>query len=258
MRVHFWMAAAMAAPYLLSPPAQAQTFDVKQLEIKAGELELGLDNTVHFGLPRPADGINRSVHEVSLDYGMRGWWRLSGVGKFENPAEEAARLNAIAIENIFVLRGIDDKATHDVGLGAFLAVEAGVHNQATNVLTWGPVLALKADKLSFVANPFFEKTFGRNHTDGIALNYGWQLKYDLGKGFALGIEGFGVVENLGHAPPADEQEHRIGPVAYFEIEVAKGVAITPDVGVLFGLTRATPDVALKLNVGVPLYKRPEK
>jgi hypothetical protein len=93
-----------------------------------------------------------------------------------------------------------------------------------------------------------------NEQDGFALNYAWQFKYDLRQGFGIGVEGFGVVDNLGDPPPVSEQEHRIGPVVFTEIELSKDFKIAADVGLLFGLTPATPDVALKVNFGVPLYR----
>jgi hypothetical protein len=119
-------------------------------------------------------------------------------------------------------------------------------------LFFGPIVTLKDDKLSFTANPFFEKTFGRNNVEGIALNYAWHAKYAVRTGLAVGIEGFGVVENLGSSPALRDQEHRVGPAIFAEFALTKDLKITPDIGLLFGLTRATPDLALKFNVGVPL------
>jgi hypothetical protein len=239
---------------VVSTGALGQTFDVKAPEVKQGSLELGFDNTLQSGLPG-GSGANRSGHDLSIDYGVRDWWRLSGVLKFENPQDVDFRLGKVAVENLFVLKPIDAKGTPDFGLGWFTAVEVSVHPDTTNALIVGPIVMVKSQKLSFTANPFVEQTFGRNRTEGIALNYGWQAKYEVRDGFAMGVEGFGVVENLGSSPPWSEQEHRIGPVIFTEIEVAKGFKITPDIGLLFGLTSATPDVALKLNIGVPLHHR---
>jgi hypothetical protein len=50
-------------------------------------------------------------------------------------------------------------------------------------------------------------------------------------------------------PALRDQEHRIGPAIFTEIALSKDLKITPDVGLLFGLTSSTPDVALKLNIG---------
>ena len=104
------------------------------------------------------------------------------------------------------------------------------------------------------ANPFFEKTFGRNRVEGIALNYGWNVKYTLNDTLAVGVEGFGLIENLGASSSSAEQHHRLGPALFATIKLGEQLTITPDVGLFFGLTEATPSLTLKFNVGVPLIE----
>ena len=82
----------------------------------------------------------------------------------------------------------------------------------------------------------------------------WNWSAQLAALFGCAVTtGFGVVENLGHAPPLAQQKHRVGPVLYTELELAEKSKISVDVGVFFGLTPETADVAVKLNFGVPLY-----
>jgi hypothetical protein len=235
-------------------PALAQTLDVKLLDVKQGRLELGLDNSVLLGLPRGAN-LNHSAHDQSLDYGVRDWWRLSGVIKLENPDDADFRVARAAVENVFVLRPVDDKRPFDLGVGWFAAVDASLNPHTTNTAFFGPIITLAAQKLSFTANPFLERNFGRNSVEGIAFTYGWQAKYEVRDGFAVGIEAYGRIEHLGDPPPWSEQEHIAGPVVYAEVPLGRDFKIAPDIGVLFGLTRATPDVALKLNVGIPLHQQ---
>ena len=154
-----------------------------------------------------------------------------------------------------MLRPVDDKRLFDLGVGWFAAVDASLNPHTTNTAFFGPIITLAAQKLSFTANPFLERNFGRNSVEGIAFTYGWQAKYEVGDGFAVGIEAYGRIEHLGDPPPWSEQEHIIGPVVYAEIPLGRDFKIAPDIGVLFGLTRATPDVALKLNVGIPLHQQ---
>lgn len=243
----------------VASPLVAQTFDVKAPDVEKGSVELGFDNTFHAGVPRQlGSDVNRRVHEQSIDWGILSWWKLSGVLKLEKPEEDQFRANAVAIENLLVLKAFDEKRPFDLALGWFTGVDISINNETTNAVLFGPILGLKADKLTLMANPFFERTFGRNSDDGIAFNYAWHAKYELREGFAVGIEGFGVIDDIGNAPAFEDQEHRIGPAIFTELNLGNGVTIAPDVGLLFGLTRATPDVALKFNVGVPLYKLPAK
>jgi hypothetical protein len=241
---------------LSATAASAQTFDVKDTEIKQG-LEFGTSNTFQSGLPRDG-GANRSAHDKSLDYGVTERWRLSAVAKFERPEDANMRFSALGAESLYVFKPLDDKKTTDVGYGFFLGVQASTNHETQNNVQFGPILSYKADKLSINANPFFEKTFGRNKVDGIAFTYGWNAKYELTKAVSIGVEGFGVVENIGHGTPLDEQEHRIGPAIFTEVEISKDYSISPDFAVLFGLTKGTPDVAFKFNVGIPLHKQAKK
>ncbi len=248
----FWgVAAILCGALTIGPAAVAQTFDVKQLDIKQGSLEIGLDNSFFGGVPRN-NNLNRSAHDQSIDYGVREWWRLSAVLKLENPDLGDLHATRVAVENIFVLRPMDEKKKQDVGVGFFASVEASVRDDVTNALFFGPIVTAKWDQVTLAANPFLSQTFGRNREEGIAFVYGWQAKYQIREGLAVGIEGFGSIENIGNSPRVAEQEHVVGPVVFTEIEVTKDFKITPDIGLLFGLTRATPDVALKLNVGIPL------
>jgi hypothetical protein len=241
-----------AAVVAAATGAVAHTFDVKQLDVTAGSLELGLDNTAHPHLPPDA---NRSAHDVSLDWGAHRWLKLSAVLKLEKPQDDDFRVAKTVAESLFVLKPIDPKRPHDVGLGWFGAIEASLHPDTTNSLLFGPIVTLAAGRLSFTANPFLERTFGRNRVEGVALSYGWNAKYELREGLAVGLEAYGTVDNMGDPPPWSQQEHRIGPAIFAEIELARDFKITPDIGVFYGLTPATPHVAIKLNVGIPLSRR---
>ena len=225
-----------------------QTFDVKGLDISKGSVEVGLDNSI-----MSSGSDNRSAHDQSIDYGVREWWRLSAVMKLENPATDEPRASRAAVENIFVLRSM--KAEHDVGLGFFAALEASINSDTAHAFVFGPIITKKWGQIIVALNPFLEQTFGHNRVEGIALSYGWQAKYEVRDGLAVGIEGYGLVENLGNSPALADQEHRIGPAIFTEIELTKGFKITPDIGLLFGLTPSTPDIAFKFNIGVPLHQR---
>lgn len=245
---------AVAASVAVIPStACPQTFNVKTIDVEKGQVDLGIDNTVQSGFPAAGD-FNRTAHEISINYGLTSWWKIAALFKPETPVDADPRLANVALENIFVVRPIAEGQRSGIGLGWYATVDMATHADSTNVFTTGPILVAKADRWSFAANPFFEQTFGRNHVEGIALNYGWQAKYEVTKQVSIGVEGFGAIDNIGNAAPWADQEHRIGPVLYTEIELHRGFTIAPDFGVLFGLTRGTPDLAFKMNIGIPLVK----
>ena len=236
---NFWLA-----------PTNAQTFDVKQIDVTKGAIDYGPETMFAAHPPREA---NRHVNEQALFYGLTDWWKISGALKFEKPTIDDLRMDAASVGSIFVLKALDEKHPRDFGLGWYTEVSASTHEATTNSVLFGFIPTIKHDKLTLTGNPFFEKTFGRNREQGIAFAYGWQLKYELREGLGVGVEGFGVVEDLGNSPSFSEQEHRVGPVIYTEWEIAKDRKIGIDVGLLFGLTPETADLALKVNFGVPLY-----
>ena len=219
---------------------------MKTLHVEKGAIELGFDNAIFSGRAE-----NRSAHEQVIHFGLRDWWRLSGAIEWENPTYGDIHASHLAVENVFVLRPMTQR--YNMGLGLFAAVEASVHRDSTNAVVFGPIIASRWDKLSVTLNPFFEKTFGRNPEEGIALTYRWQSRYELRERFAVGVEGYGLVENIGNSPRLADQEHRFGPVLYKQFDLDRATKVEPSIGVLFGLTSATPDVTLKFNIDVHFH-----
>ena len=88
--------------------------------------------------------------------------------------------------------------------------------------------------------------------DSLELQVNWQLKHEFGEKFALGLEGFSEIEDLSHPGSFDDQEHRLGPVAYFKLgeydEKAHGPEWKLAAGTLFGISEATSDVTFKFDI----------
>jgi hypothetical protein len=236
----------------LAAPVIAQTFDIHAPEAKKGELDLEALQGINIGKVKGDEGFLRNSHELKLVYGVAKFWGLEIGGLVDKPEEEKARLTRIAVENILVLR---ETPKSGIGLGFFAGVDIATHPETTNAATWGPIIHLKADKTALLLNPFFVRTFGQNHEEGTALNYQWQLKREIRKGFDLGLYGYGKVDNLGASPAWENQDHRVGPALFFGVEVEKGREIEVTVGSLFGVTAASPDTSVMVNFGVPLMKK---
>jgi hypothetical protein len=264
--------AALSGLVIIATPASAGTFDIKTPDSTKGQLDVSVNTTTFAGFPINSELLRFSA-EAGVAYGVRDWWTAGVKFNLDKPFGESLQFSTAGIEHLFVLR----KLNAGFGLGFYAGVDAAIDRDATNSTTFGPVIQFGTDKTSLTLNPFLSKTFGQNREDGIALNYGWQAKHELREGLAFGIEGYGVISNLGNSQGLDFQEHRIGPVLYFERELGssknggsatklsmkdtKGAtgggmadAATPklafEVGVLFGLTQGTQDTAIKVKGGI--------
>jgi hypothetical protein len=252
---------------LLASPAVAGTFDVKSTDIAKGETEVSVNTSYFSGYPINAELLRHSS-EIGIGYGFTDWWKAGLKIGFDKPIGADFQASTAGVEAQFLLRKFE---ANSLGIGWYTGVDFRIADDATNTLTFGPIFQFGSEKTSFTVNPFLARTFGRNHEEGMAFTYAWQAKQELREGLAFGIEGYGSVPNIGNSPSLDFQEHRIGPVLYFERSLARSNAAAPksmsikdvksaeadkgpdgpklniEAGVLFGLTDGTQDVTYKLK-----------
>lgn len=240
-----------------------------------------------FGLPgrddpesdADAHGSPRAAHELALHRGVTSYWQTKLALGLERQDQEDYRATYVATENVIRFTPPRDGP---VDLAWFTSLSAGLDSDVAHSVEFGPIVSWTSGPFALVINPFFEKSFGRNREDGIAFTYGWRATYEITERLSVGIEGYGEIENIADRQRGSEQVHRIGPVLYLghvhgssrharhedsasdrhapasrHVDDAAasghsehGSDWHAEVGVLFGLTEATPDAALKLNVGV--------
>ncbi len=253
-------------------------------------MELEAIGAVQFGLDDGEEEQIRQGHEFSVAFEPaeilaipeQVWEPEFAVG-LEQPRGDSLEASTIAFENTFRVPLWEEKCAPkgngasaqdtgapkergsnglEFGLGAFAAVEAALKDDEPDALEFGPILGLRHEMaepyaIEVIANPFFERQIGEDRAPGIALSYGWQTTLELPAPNALeevkiGFEAFGEIEDIGDAPPVSEQEHRIGPVVVFGLKPSGLPNLEFEVGMLFGLTDATADYALKWNIGIEL------
>jgi len=226
--------------------ASADVFSVDEPEAVKGEQEIEVNGAVQNGFPVNADPVRYSM-EVEYTYGVTKWLSLSPLVDFDKPNGDSFHATVAGLESVWF--PVVGKL---LTVAWFTEVEGAVHHDETNSTTFGPIVQFGHDEASLILNPYLEKSFGRNHEEGIDFTYQWQAKASVTERLALGIEGFGVVPNIADSPGIDFQEHRIGPVLYYEKELAgeKERTFAIDAGVLFGLTEATPNVTGKVNASL--------
>jgi hypothetical protein len=251
-------------------PALAGVFDVKGTDVAKGETEVAVNSAFFSGYPINADLLRTSA-EIGASYGFSDWWKAGLKVAFDKPVGGDMEATAFGIEGQVLLRKGEGRAP---SIAWFMGVDKGLLDNTTNVFTFGPLWQWSLDdKTSFTANTLFQRTFGDNREKGVDFAYAWQVKREVREGFSIGAEGYGVLPNIGDMPGTSFQEHRIGPVVYFERSLSRGSAqphrmstkdgakaadgkddngpkLNIEAGVLFGLTDATQDRVFKLKGAV--------
>ncbi len=236
-------------------PVTAQPFEVKEPEVEKGEFEIEVNGAVQGGFPEEDDdddddeGNVRHAHEFAVGYGITDFLKVEAGLALEALEDEDLKATNFEIEAVLELLEQDEQG---VGLGLFGAIEPRIDDEATNEVEFGPIFSFALGGVQNTANTFFERSFGRNREEGWGFAYAWQSKVELEEGLGIGIEAFGEAEDIGEDPPIEEQEHRLGPVVYYEAELGEDRELGISLGLLFGLTKSTPDVALKWNFELEL------
>jgi hypothetical protein len=231
---------------LASAPASAQ-FYVRSPEVDKGEAEIEEHGALYSGPGE--DERFMQTHELEGKYGITE--RFEGIleGELEQPIGENLEGKAIELGGQYEIF-----ERHGDGMGfAFRTLyEFALSDDSPDEILFGPLARLVRGNNSATINTFFVGQVGDHvEVDGLELKVNWQLKRELNERWGLGVEGFSEIEDLAHAGSFDEQQHRLGPVAYYEFPQTEG---RPDWkaagGVLFGLSDATSDFTYKFDLEV--------
>lgn len=259
-------------------------FHIFSPAIEQGAWDAEALSAFQFGLPANAahngevahdhgDGMDthdhdaaRAAHEFAIHGGVTSFWMTKLALSAEKAAGESYELSSVALENVFRLPHANPGP---LDWGWFTALRAGVNSRETNTVEFGPIVSLSSGPATLTLNPFFARTFGRNRQEGVAFSYGWRATYEIHEKLSLGLEGYGEIEDIASAPGVSEQVHRVGPVLYVghvhgtphhhdgheagpqqEVHGGREDGLHAEIGVLFAVTHATPDAALKVNLGM--------
>ncbi|MGE5510844.1 MAG: hypothetical protein ACM31O_06315 [Bacteroidota bacterium] len=239
-------AAGTALLVLCGAATAAAAFDISEPDVEKGKQQLEAIHVGQSGFAGGTGGNTRNLQTLGYLYGLTDFWQIKA-GVFADRLDDRDwKVSAVLFENTFEL--LKWRKTGGFGLAWFTAASGATSDDATNAVTFGPILKFASEKFALTLNPFLDKTFGQNHAEGIAFAYGWQLGAQVAEGVTLALAGFGRVENLGDAPVLREQEHKIGPVLAFEHGLDDKRTLSLELGVFLGLTAATPDQAVKVKL----------
>jgi hypothetical protein len=254
--------AALLAITALLDGARAE-FEIPEVDAEKGAFEAEYRGAQHWGLPSASDDDDldalRQSHELELQYGLTDWWMLRLTPNLEQPAGESLEFASLGIETQFVFvsrRGGTLGVAFMAGYGPYSLF---VEDDTPDELEFGPVVEIAPGPWLFSFNPRLARQVGKHaETESFGFEYAAQAKYSLAKRWALAVLGFGEIEDLANAGPVSSQTHVLGPGLYLsssheeggENDFARGREWNLGVGVLFGLTEASADAALRVTFAV--------
>jgi hypothetical protein len=230
----------------MAAPASAQ-FYVRSPEVSRGELEIEEHGAAYSG-PGEDERL-RQTHELEQKYGLTDRFEIIVEQVFEQPIGEDFVAEEIELGGQYEII-----ERHGDGLGlAFRALyEFALVGGESDEILFGPLAKWVKGPDSFTINTFFVGQVGEHREiDSLELKVNWRLKRELNTRWGFGVEGYSKIEDLANAGSFDEQEHRLGPVAYYEFPNAEG---RPEwkaaAGVLLGLSDAVSDLTYKFDLEV--------
>jgi hypothetical protein len=228
---------------LVSVPASAQ-FYVRSPDVKKGEFKLEEHGAIYSGPGE--DERRRQTHEVEAKYGFTDRWEGIVEGTFRQNVGEDFKAHRLELGAQYEI-----VERHGDGLGvAFRSFyEFALQGGDPDEILFGPLAKYVRGADSATINTFFIGQVGRYaDIDSLEFKLNWRLKHEMNEKWALGVEGYSQIEDLSHAGSFDEQLHRVGPVAYLELEGKPEWEFAG--GVLFGVSDATSDVTFKFDAEV--------
>ena len=241
MRRIGWFCAVFAGFLVAAQSASAQ-FYVRSPDVEKGELKLEEHGAFYSGPGE--DERRRQSHELEAKYGF--------TDRFEGIVELTAR------ENIgdslkwhrFELGGQYELVErHGDGWGlAFRSLyEWALQDGDPDEILFGPLAKYVRGDDSATVNAFFIGQVGDHRDiDSLEFKFNWRLKHEFNETWGLGVEGYSEIEDLSHTGTWDEQQHRVGPVAYLELEGMPKWEFAA--GTLFGVSDATSDITFKFDI----------
>lgn len=216
------------------------THEVFSPVVHRGEVEL--EARGHLDLDHRSARDQASEDELKLGYGVTDFWMLAVEGEWEKEPGEGFNFEETAFQNIFQLT---PRGRYPVDLGLFFQYAMADDAGSADDVKFGPILQTGFHRWLVTVNPFFEREVGSDAGGGTAFKYGIQARYRLGPAFEPGIEAFGEPGEIGDFDATAEQTHQLGPGAFGRLSLGRAGVIKYELGVLFGLTRESPDATLK-------------
>lgn len=211
--------------------------------IERGELELD----VKYGVASSSAGTRPQAGSIGLGYGVTEHWFTEAY--LTQKQDALGRSDYVEWENRFLLLSA---AEFPFDVGFITEIEMPITQGASRELRVGTLFQGHIEKWQWNSNVIFERVFSGTDEYGVAqavnLGYQWQVHYPLAQAFQWGVQGFGEVGKWNEWYKSNAQNHRMGPAVFGKLRLSETDAIKYNATCLFGLTSASPNATLRMQL----------
>lgn len=226
---------------MASAPGNAQ-FYVRSPDVEKGELKLEEHGAIYSGPGE--EERRRQSHELEAKYGFTDRWEGIIEGTLRQNIGDSLKAHRFEIGSQYEFV---ERRGNGLGLAFRSLYEFALQGGDPDEILFGPLAKYVWGHDSLTVNTFFVGQVG-NHVDidSLELKVNWRFKHEFGEKFGVGVEGYSEIEDLSNTGTFDDQKHRLGPVAYLQLEESMPKWEFA-AGALFGVSDATSDVTFKFD-----------
>jgi hypothetical protein len=226
----------------LTAPAYAGPADYVYTPIvEEGEREIDFK----IGSASKQDEPTASATSLGFGYAPNAWWFSEFYAKY--PREGGStKFDAFEWENRFQLT---ETGKYPVDIGFVVELERPRDHAEGWELRFGPLFQTEVGKVQLNGNLLFERHYWSVEPSSMVMLYQAQAKYRYTQQLEFGMQALGEMSPWRSWNTGSEQTHAIGPAIFGKIPVGAGRSkISYNVGLLFGLTKASADRTLRAQV----------
>lgn len=225
-----------------SQPAFAG-FKLYSPTVEPGEFELEARGYTTFD----SDPGKNAQPELKLEagYGIaRRWFTTLGT-TYAKDANNQLQSQEVYWENIIQLT---EQGEHWLDAGLYLEYAVARGAGTPDELEGKLLLEKSVGRYLNTANLVFQREVGSGAGDATYFEYAWRTRYFISTAIQPGIEIYGAMGELGHVLPANQQDHRLGPVLGGILGRTDEGKWKYELGYLFGASDAAPHGTLKFSL----------
>ncbi|NJD32221.1 MAG: hypothetical protein FIB04_10070 [Gammaproteobacteria bacterium] len=219
-----------------APPARADHVVYSPL-VEQGEKAIELRGHYDFDGRSSLDG--GQAYKLEFEYAPTSRWLTELLVEYEREPGESLEATEVATENIFQLT---EQGQYWADFGLLAEYAYSLEDDGADAIEIGLLGQKDFGRNEVRLNLLFEQAL-ESGAD-LEMEYRWQYRYRLEERFEPGIEMYGGLGDWGEFGSFNDHEQQLGPAMYGKFRTANG-AFKYELGLLFGLTDATPDTTMR-------------